>query len=142
MVAAATERRASARLALAPAISAGPASVNTLSATPASPSERRVERQRETDPRGRRNGRRANRSAVRRNRRRGRRRGAGVGEDAQEVLGVELGAHRLAALAERALEAADRVAAALDVRIVGGEQVEVVVGLVDQLADRPRRRTA
>ena len=36
--------------------------------------------------------------------------------------------------AERPFEAADRIAAALDVRVVGREQVEVLVRLVDQLA--------
>src|SRR5258707_9289501 len=61
---------------------------------------------------------------------------AGLREDAQEVLGVELVAHRPGAFAQRSLEAADRIAAALDVRVVRREQVEFGAGLVDQVADR------
>src|SRR5208282_1720424 len=57
------------------------------------------------------------------------------GKDAQKILRVESIANRVGTSTERGLEARDRIAAAFGVRIVGGEQVQVGVGLIDQGAN-------
>ncbi len=54
-----------------------------------------------------------------------------VWDHAKEVLLVELGLHRLAASLQVAFELADRIAAAFDVRVVAGEQVEVRARLIE-----------
>ena len=64
------------------------------------------------------------------------------GKDAQKILRVESIANRVGTSAERGLEARDRIAAAFGVRIVGREQVQVGVGLIDQERQPPRTQTA
>src|SRR6187549_288200 len=60
---------------------------------------------------------------------------SGGGENPPEVVGVELVPDGRRPLAQRGLEASDRVPPALDVRIVRGEQVELLIRLVDEAAD-------
>src|SRR5882762_3544490 len=57
---------------------------------------------------------------------------AGVGKDAQKILGIKTIANRVRAISERRLEARDRISAALSVRIVGREKIQLRIRLIDQ----------
>src|SRR6202158_3559603 len=58
-----------------------------------------------------------------------------IGENPQKILRIKTIANRVGAIAERGLEARDRVSAALGVRIVGREKIQLRIRLIDQSAD-------
>ena len=59
---------------------------------------------------------------------------AGVGKNPQKVLRIKAIANRFRAISECRLEARDRISAALGMRIVGREEIQLRIRLIDQSA--------